>query len=101
MRSVSVAHERETRSMNRPPGSLRRRATLLVAAAIVIGLYVMTRERTLSQTESEEVVNTLRFSRTPLPEVADHPQYKYVRNVHPSVQHIRAYVSTLGASVTM
>src|SRR5581483_2137191 len=84
-----------------PPGSLRRRATLLVAAAIVIGLYVMTRARTLSQTESEEVVNTFCFRRTPLPEVADHPQYKYVRNVHPCVQHIRAYVSTLGASVTM
>ena len=87
--------------MNRPPGSVRRRATLLVSAAIVISLYVMTRERTLSKTESEEVVNNLRFSRTPLPEVANQPPYKYVRKVHPSVRHIRAYVSTLGASVAM
>ena len=87
--------------MNRPPGSVRRRATLLVSAAIVIGLYVMTRERALSTTESEEVVNNFRFSRTPLPEVANHPPYKYVRKVHPSVRHIRAYVSTLGASVAM
>ncbi len=87
--------------MNRPPGSIRRRATLLVSAAIVVGLYVMTRERSLSRAESEEVVNTFRFSRTPLPEVANHPPYKYVRKVHPSVQHIRAYVSTLGASVAL
>ncbi len=65
--------------MNRPPGSVRRRATLLVSAAIVISLYVMTRERALSETESEEVGNTFRFSRTPLPEVANHPPYKYVR----------------------
>jgi hypothetical protein len=87
--------------MNRPAGSFRRRATLLVSAAIVISLYVMTRERALSRSESEQVVNTFRFSRTPLPEVANHPPYKYVRMVHPSVRHIRSYVSTLGASVAM
>ena len=87
--------------MNRPPGSVRRRATLVVSAAIVVSLYVMTRERTLSRAESEEVVNNFRFSRTPLPEVNNHPPYKYVRKVHPSVRHIRAYVSTLGASVAL
>src|SRR4029079_166355 len=36
-----------------------------------------------------------------LPEVAEHPEYKYVRKVRPSVQHICAYVSTLGASVSL
>jgi hypothetical protein len=61
----------------------------------------MTRERALSNAESEEAVNTFRFSRTPLPEVPNHPPYKNVRKVHPSVQHICAYVSTLGASVSM
>ena len=87
--------------MNRPPASVRRRATLLVSAAIVVGLYVMTREPALSKSESEAAVNNFRFSRTPLPEVANHPPYKYVRKVHPSVRHIRAYLSTLGASVAM
>jgi hypothetical protein len=87
--------------MNLPHGSVRRRATLVVSAAIVVSLYVMTRERELSKAESEEVVNSFRFSRTPLPEVNNHPPYKYVRKVHPSVQHIRAYVSTLGASVAL
>ncbi len=87
--------------MNRPPGWFRRRATLLVSAAIVISLYVMTREPALSKAESEEVVNNFRFSRTPLPEVANHPPYKYVRKVHPSMRHIRAYLSTLGASVAL
>lgn len=87
--------------MNRPPGSVRRRAALLVSIAIVVGLYAMTRERAMSKTESDEAVNNFRFSRMPLPEVPGHPPYKYVRNVHPSVKHIRAYVSTLGASVSM
>lgn len=87
--------------MNRPSGSVWRRATLLVSAGIVMGSYFMTREPRLSKAESEEALNTFRFSRTPLPEVANHPPYKYVRNVHPSVRHIRAYVSTLGASVSL
>ena len=72
-----------------------------MSAAIVVSLYVMTRERTVSRAESEEVVNIFRFNRTPLPEVNNHPPYKYVRKVHPSVQHIRPYVSTLGASVAI
>lgn len=87
--------------MSRPAGWVRHRATLLVSAAIVISLYVMTRERVPSQAESEQVVSNFRFVRTPLPEVASHPPYKYVRKVHPSVKHIRAYVSTLGASVSL
>jgi hypothetical protein len=61
----------------------------------------MTRERALSNAESEQFANNFRFTRTPLPEVANHPPYKYVRNVHPSLRHIRAYVSTLGASVSL
>lgn len=87
--------------MNGVRGSVRRQATLLVSVAIVIGCYFMTRERALSKTESEQVVSNFQFNRVPLPEVADHPSYKYVRNVHPSVKHIRAYVSTLGASVSI
>ena len=87
--------------MNLPPGSVWRRATLIISAAIVVGLYLMTRERTLSRAESEQVFNDFRFSRTPLPAVANHPPYKSVRKVHPSVRHIRAYLSTLGASVSL
>lgn len=87
--------------MNRPTGSVRRRATWFLSTAIVISLYFVSRERPLGKSESEEVVNRFRFSRMLLPEVNNHPPYKYVRKVHPSVQHIRAYVSTLGASVAL
>jgi enediyne biosynthesis protein E4 len=87
--------------MNRPQGSAGRRVTVLISLAIVIGLYFMSRDRTLSSAESAEVLGKFGFSRTPLPEVANHPPYKYVRNVNPSVKQIRAYVSTLGASVSL
>lgn len=87
--------------MNPSAGSIRPRVTLVVSVAIVVSLYFMTREPKLSRAESDEVVSNFKFSRAPLPETADHPPYKYVRNVHPSVKHIRAYVSTLGASVAL
>lgn len=87
--------------MPRPSGFFRRRATVLVSIVIVAALYGMTREPAMSHNESAQVVSTFRFSRTPLPEVANHPPYKFVRKVHPSVRHIRAYVSTLGASVSL
>ena len=77
--------------------------TLILVIVLIggMGLYLMTREWTLSKTESAEVVKNFRFSRMPLPEVNNHPPYKYVRKVHPSVQHIRAYISALGASVAL
>jgi hypothetical protein len=87
--------------MNRPPASGWRQLTAILSVAIVIGLYFLAREPALSTTESEQVVSNFKFTRAALPEVANHPEYKYVRNVHPSVKHIRAYVSTLGASVTI
>ncbi len=87
--------------MNRFSVWFRRRAALLASAAIVVGLYALTRERVLSQAESAEIASNLRFRRMLLPEAADHPPYKYVRKVHPSVRHIRAYLSTLGASLAL
>lgn len=80
---------------------MRRQATFIVSAAIVIASYFMTRERGVTQADTEQIVSTFRFTRMSLPEVADHPAYQFVRRVHPSVKHIRAYVSTLGASVSL
>ena len=42
-----------------------------------------------------------KFDKAPLPEVPDHPAYKSVRQVHPSLQRISAWISSLGASVEM
>jgi hypothetical protein len=39
--------------MNKPTEFLRRHATLLVSVTIVFGLYVLTRDRTLSKIETQ------------------------------------------------
>src|SRR5258708_667162 len=87
--------------MNPQPRSLRRRATFLVALLIVGTMYFLTREPVLSKSEADECAATFVFHRTPLPEVANHPPYKSVRNVHKTTKHIRAYLSTLGAAVAL
>jgi hypothetical protein len=41
------------------------------------------------------------FKKSPLPEVPDHPPYKLVRQVHPSLERISAWISSLGAAATL
>jgi enediyne biosynthesis protein E4 len=87
--------------MNRPPLPFAKWTTLLVAVSIVGVLSWMTMAPTPSRSEEEEVAKTFHFTKIPLPEVANHPPYKYVRKVHPNLKHIDVYMSTLGAAVAM
>jgi hypothetical protein len=41
------------------------------------------------------------FKKSPLPEVPYHPPYKFVRQVHPSLERISAWISSLGAAATL
>ena len=41
------------------------------------------------------------FKRFPLPETPGHPPYKLVRQVHPSLERISAWISALGAAATL
>src|SRR6185503_14953233 len=41
------------------------------------------------------------FRKQPLPELPDHPPYKFVRQVHPSLERISAWISSLGAAATL
>jgi hypothetical protein len=41
------------------------------------------------------------FKRFNLPEAPDHPPYKFVRQVHPSLERISAWVSSSGAAATL
>jgi hypothetical protein len=65
------------------------------------GLYGLTRLPALTPSEEDAVAASFHFTKIPLPEVANHPPYKYVRKVHPFVQHIRAYLSTIGGAVAL
>src|SRR6185503_17574177 len=55
----------------------------------------------LTSRETEALAARFRFKKLPLPEVADHPPHKFVRQVHPSLERIAAWVSSLGAAVTL
>jgi hypothetical protein len=81
--------------------SLSRCATPLAALGLIAFCYGMARFPSLPAAERAQLATRFRFEKLPLPEVANHPPYKYVRDVHPSLRRISAWVSTLGAGAAM
>lgn len=79
---------------------MRRKAALLVAIVLMAGLYWMMRQPTLSETETSALASQFRFTRFPLPELPGYP-YKSVRAVHPSLERISAWISSVGAAVAL
>jgi hypothetical protein len=80
--------------------SLRSRATILTALALVAVMYGFARLPSISSSERTELASRFHFSRQPMPE-APHGPYKYIRSVHPSLQRIAAWMSSLGAAVAL
>jgi hypothetical protein len=71
-----------------------------VALVLVGTLYRLSQFPTLPGTEAEAIAARFRFEKLPFPEPAGFP-HKTVRQVHPSVAHLAAYFSALGASVAL
>jgi len=72
------------------------------AAIILVALcYAFARQPTLSSPELAALAGRFSFKRVPLSEVSDHPTYQFVRRVHPSLERISAWVSSLGAAATL
>ncbi|HTI70439.1 MAG TPA: CRTAC1 family protein [Candidatus Limnocylindria bacterium] len=80
---------------------LRRYAASLAGLGLVVTAYAFTRYPEISAVESTRMASRFHFSKSPFPEVAQHPPYKNVRAVHPSLSRISAWVSSLGAGVTL
>jgi len=76
-------------------------AASIAAAAIIAVSYSMARFPCLSAGDCMKMAVRFKFDKLPLAEVADHLPYKYVRQVHPSLSRISAWISTLGASVAL
>src|ERR1044071_6549689 len=73
-----------------------------LAAIVLAGIcYVFARVPTISAPETAGLAARFSFKKLPLPEISDHPPYKYVRQVHPSLERISAWVSSLGAAVAL
>ncbi|HTL56343.1 MAG TPA: CRTAC1 family protein [Candidatus Limnocylindrales bacterium] len=73
-----------------------------LVAVVLAGLcYPMAKLPAPSPHELAGLAARFSFKRSPLPELPDHPPYKYVRQVHPSLERIAAWVSSLGAAATL
>jgi hypothetical protein len=83
------------------PGFLRRYAASFAGLAVVLVVFAFTQYPKLSPAETARMAARFRFSRHPFPEVTGHPAYKNVRVVHPSLQRISAWISSLGAAVAL
>ena len=82
------------------PGFFRRYAATIVGLVVVLAAFAVTQYPKLSPQDTAQLAAPFRFVKMPLSEVVDHPPYKNVRAVHPSLQRISAWVSTLGAAAT-
>jgi len=73
----------------------------LAAILLVAICFPLARLPRLGPHESAALAARFNFKKFALPEVPDHPPYKLVRHVHPSLERISAWVSSLGAAATL
>lgn len=74
-------------------------ATILSLAFVAV-LYLIARPPAEPATELAKLAGHFHFEKVALPEIGGVP-HKSVRQVHPSLQRICAWISTLGAAVTL
>ena len=85
-----------------PVGSwLRTWGTRLTALALILVVYGFARLPEAPATERKELAGRFAFTRTALPEVPEGqgPERRTIRPVHPSLRHIAAWISSVGAAV--
>ena len=77
----------------------------LVAMIVIAILFVLSRQPALSEHDAEGMASRFRFDKLPLPELSGY-RYKatpdeMVREVHPSLRRISAFISFTGAAVAL
>jgi len=87
--------------MNSNTSFLRRFAAPIAALAVIGLTYGMARFPSLPPSERAALASRFRFEKMGLPEVTPHPDYKYVRKVHPSLERIKSWISSLGAAAAL
>src|SRR5690606_19343018 len=71
----------------------------IFAILIVIVCYFFTAPRILNPEEKEKLVAEFGFEKSALYKPAE--AAKFIRNVHPQYEHISAWISSVGAAVTI
>ncbi len=96
----------EMKSLNMAQPNIRtpvRLAAPLLAIVLVVALYFGARQPKLERAEAEQIASHYRFARRGLPELPDIPrsEYRDIREVHPSLQRIAAWISFVGAAAAL
>lgn len=81
-------------------GWVRRHARRIMAVLIVASLYGAARLPSLDAGERARMAGSFRFTAHPLPELPG-GEPRGVRPVHPSLRHIEAWISSVGAAVAL
>lgn len=84
-----------------PPSLVRRLATPLAGLVIVAFCYGMAQFPKAPPGAAAKLAATFKFEQHPLAEVANHPPYATINEVHPSLKRIAAWISSLGAAATL
>ena len=78
--------------MKDPAHSVMNKRYSCFAAIVVAAIcYTAARLPTLKDSELAALAGRFHFKKYPLPEILDHPSYKAVREVHPSLERISAW----------
>jgi len=80
---------------------MKKRLSCFAAIILVAVSYSIARLPTLSPSETSALAGRFSFKKFPLPEIPGRPPYKFVRQVHPSLERISAWISSLGAAATL
>lgn len=75
-------------------------ARRFVAIILIFGFYGLAKLPELSDTERAELASQFRFTRLPISELSESPA-KFLREVHPSLEHISAWISSVGAAIAL
>jgi enediyne biosynthesis protein E4 len=86
--------------MTRAGQLLRPHVPRLVALGIVVALYSAARQPELSFADRARLAGRFQFTRHTLPELPEGPSHT-IRSVHPSLERISAWISSVGAAVAL
>ncbi len=75
-------------------------AVRVMAILIVISLYALAKMPELSSTEKQQLAANFSFTQVAMPLVPG-PEFKMIRAVNPSLEHISGWISSVGAAVAL
>ena len=82
------------------PGMIKSHARRIAAIAVLVILYWFTKLPDITSQERAELAGRFHFVAHQLPQVAG-AESRQVRPVHPSLQHISAWISAVGAAIAL